>query len=152
MLQNNLPKILRVLMLGDIVGSPGVNILQSYLLAIKKSMGLDLVIANAENAAGGSGLTPSIFKKLKAAGVDLFTLGDHIYKKQEIVNTLISENCICKPANYPSSSPGKTFAFTNTVDGFTVAVVSLMGRTFMRPVDCPFSAAEKNYPRSSNDN
>jgi len=55
MLQNNLPKILRVLMLGDIVGSPGVNILQSYLLAIKKSMGLDLVIANAENAAGGSG-------------------------------------------------------------------------------------------------
>ena len=54
MLQNNLPKILRVLMLGDIVGSPGVNILQSYLLAIKKSMGLDLVIANAENAAGGS--------------------------------------------------------------------------------------------------
>jgi metallophosphoesterase (TIGR00282 family) len=146
MLQNNLPKILRVLMLGDIVGSPGVNILQSYLLTIKKSMGLDLVIANAENAAGGSGLTPSIFKKLKAAGVDLFTLGDHIYKKQEIVNTLISENCICKPANYPSSSPGKTFAFTNTVDGFTVAVVSLMGRTFMRPVDCPFSAAEKIIP------
>ncbi|MBY0326742.1 MAG: YmdB family metallophosphoesterase, partial [Gemmataceae bacterium] len=133
-------------MLGDIVGSPGVNILQNYLSAIKKSMSLDLVIANAENAAGGSGLTPSIFKKLKAAGVDLFTLGDHIYKKTEIINTLITENCICKPANYPSSSPGRTFAFTNTMDGITVAVVSLMGRTFMRPVDCPFSAVEKLIP------
>lgn len=134
---------MKVLILGDIVGTPGVNILQTYLPAIKKSMCLDLVVANAENAAGGSGLTPSIFKKLKAAGVDLFTLGDHIYKKQEIINTLISENCICKPANYPPSSPGRSFAFTNTIDGVSVAVISLMGRTFMRPVDCPFLAVEK---------
>lgn len=134
------------MVLGDVVGSPGVTLLQKYLPTIKKNNNIDLVIANAENAAGGSGLTPAIFKKLKSAGVDLFTLGDHIYKRQEIISTLLSENCICKPANYPSSSPGRTFALATTTNGITIAVISLLGRTFMRPVDCPFNAVEKLLP------
>ncbi len=134
------------MMLGDIVGSPGVSILQKYLFSIKKNNNIDLVIANAENAAGGSGITPAIFKKLKLAGVDLFTLGDHIYKRQEIISVLISENCICKPANYPPASPGNTFAIATTTSGVKVAVISLLGRTFMRPVDCPFNAIEKLLP------
>ena len=150
MLPNNLQKKLNVMVLGDIVGTPGVLVLQNHLPAIKKDLNLDLVVANAENASGGSGLTPSIFKKLKAAGVDLFTLGDHIYKKQEIVGTLLSESCICKPANYPTSSLGRTFAISNTPDGTSVAVISLMGRTFMRPVDCPFNAIEKLLPEVKN--
>src|SRR5437588_166414 len=72
---------------------------------------LDCVIANAENAAGGSGFTAPLYRKLRDAGVDLFTLGDHIYKKAEVIPTLQKEDRVCKPANFPPDAPGRDFAF-----------------------------------------
>jgi metallophosphoesterase (TIGR00282 family) len=110
---------------------------------LRKRESLDLVIANAENAADGSGLAPSIYKKFVAAGVDCITLGDHIYRRSEIVSVLSAADNIVKPANFPASAPGKNWCVVTAVDGTKVAVFSLLGRVFMRPVDCPFTAADR---------
>ncbi len=104
---------------------------------------LDLVVANAENAAGGSGLTPAIYHELLAAGVGAITLGDHIYRRAEIEPILQSREDIVKPANYPADAPGRDVAVVTARNGVRVAVMSLMGRVFMRPVDCPFRAADR---------
>ena len=134
---------MRILFLGDIVGPPGIAFIKKALPALVAHERIDCVIANAENAANGSGLTASIYRRLREAGVDLMTLGDHIYKKAEIISTLQKEERICKPANFPPDAPGRDFALARAKDGTPVAVVSLLGRTFMRPVDCPFRAADR---------
>ena len=134
---------MRILLIGDIVGKPGERIVTRVLAGLRKRESLDLVIANAENAADGSGLAPSIYRKLIAAGVDAVTLGDHIYRRSEIASVLESATNIVKPANYPSKAPGKTWCVVSAADGTQVAVVSLMGRVFMRPVDCPWTAADR---------
>jgi len=134
---------MRILFIGDIVGPAGVTFLKKALPPLVARDGIDLVVANAENAANGSGLTANHYRKLREAGVDLFTLGDHIYKKAEIIPTLQKEERICKPANFPPDAPGREFALAAAKDGTPVAVVSLLGRTFMRPVDCPFRAADR---------
>ena len=134
---------MRILFLGDIVGPPGIAFLKKALPALAAREGVDCVIANAENAANGSGLTAGLYRKVREAGVDLVTLGDHIYKKAEIIPTLQKEECVCKPANFPADAPGRDFALARAKDGTPVAVLSLLGRTFMRPVDCPFRAAER---------
>src|SRR5262245_47416924 len=134
----------RILCIGDIVGTPGVNIVRQALPGLIAAEGIDLVVANAENAAsGGVGLTPSIYRKLREAGVDAVTVGDHIYKKMDVVDVLTSEERICKPANFPPDAPGRDFILATARDGTVVAVLSLLGRTFMRPVDCPFRAADR---------
>ena len=97
---------MRILFIGDIVGTPGVNFVRKAVPELIRRERLDLVIANAENAAGGSGLTPRLYRRLRDAGVDLMTLGDHIYKKVEIIDTLRSEERLCKPANFPPLLPG----------------------------------------------
>jgi metallophosphoesterase (TIGR00282 family) len=134
---------LRILFIGDIVGRCGVNIVVESLEGIRREESVDLVIANAENADGGSGLTTSIYRKLIAAGVDCITLGDHIYKKKEIIEILDSESNIVKPGNFPEEAPGKCWTIVKSATGHEVAVFSLMGRVFMKPVDCPFHAAER---------
>lgn len=134
---------MRILFLGDIVGPAGVTFLKRALPPLIAHEGIDLVIANAENAANGSGLTPSIYKELREAGVDLLTLGDHVYKKQEIVKVLEKDERICKPANFPAESPGREVAMTTARNGVAVAAFCLLGRTFMRPVDCPFHTADR---------
>lgn len=134
---------MRILLIGDIVGKPGQRIVVQTLQALRQREAIDLVIANAENALDGSGLSPSIYKKLIAAGVDCITLGDHIYRRNEISSVLASEGNIVKPANYPAKAPGKCWAVVTAASGERVAVFSLLGRVFMRPVDCPFQAAER---------
>ena len=134
---------MRILLIGDIVGKPGVKMVTQSLAGLRQREGLDLVIANAENSADGSGIAPSIHKKLVAAGVDCITLGDHIYRRSEICTVLNDESNIVKPANYPPKAPGKTWAVVKSAAGVQVAVFSLMGRVFMRPVDCPFAAADR---------
>jgi 2',3'-cyclic-nucleotide 2'-phosphodiesterase len=133
---------MRLLFIGDIVGSPGVTFVRRALPVLIAREGIDLVIANAENAANGSGLTPSLYRRLREAGVDLVTLGDHIYKKAEIITTLEKDDHICKPANFPPDAPGREFAVATARDGTSVAAFCLLGRTFMRSVDCPFRAAD----------
>lgn len=134
---------MRILFLGDIVGTPGVKLVQQALPIIRERDRIDVVIANAENAAGGSGLTSRLYHRLRRSGVDLMTLGDHIYRKMEIIPTLEKEPHICKPANYPYEAPGRDVASLTMEDHPTIAVISLMGRTFMKPVDCPFHAADR---------
>ncbi len=134
---------MRILLIGDIVGKPGRQIVIDGLRMLVDRERLDLVIANAENAAAGSGLTPKIYQELTQAGVDAITLGDHIYKRAEIIETLKREHNIVKPANFPLEAPGRDLAIVKARDGTPVAVFSLLGRVFLRPVDCPWKAADR---------
>jgi len=151
---------MRFLFIGDIVGKPGRNILRSALPGLIAREGLDLVVANAENAAGGSGLTPVMAEEIFAAGVDVITLGDHVYKRKEIIPLLERDGRIVRPCNYPDSSPGITLAKVSVNprtpnasarEPVTVAVFCVLGRVFMRPVDCPFTAVEKMLERIGGD-
>jgi metallophosphoesterase (TIGR00282 family) len=134
---------MRLLVIGDIVGKPGVKIVRRAVPLLRVRERLDLVIANAENAADGSGLTPSIWRGLASAGVDGVTLGDHIYRRGEVIPLLKAEPTIVRPANFPSEAPGHEWMVLKTATGCEVAVFSLLGRVFMKPVDCPFKAAER---------
>jgi len=134
---------MRFLFIGDIVGTPGVQIVRRAVPILRRREELHLVIANAENASGGSGLYPSTFRQLKAAGVDALTMGDHLYKKADIISTLEANEPIVKPANFPASAPGADHVIVTATTGERVAVVSVLGRTFMRPVDCPFEAIDR---------
>src|SRR5262245_34646703 len=134
---------MRILFVGDIVGTPGVSFLQRALPLLIPRERIDLVVANAENAVNGSGLTPSVYRKLRHAGIDLVTLGDHVYKKSDIIGTMQKEERICKPANFPPDAPGREFAVATARNGVSAAALCLLGRTFMRSVDCPFRAADR---------
>lgn len=134
---------MRFLLIGDIVGRPGVEVVKRQLPRLRREQGLDLVIANAENAADGSGITPAIYRSLQEAGVDCFTLGDHIYRRKEIQPVLQRETNIVKPANFPAAAPGRAWTVVAARGGAAVGVVSLLGRVFMRPVDCPWAAADR---------
>jgi len=134
---------MRVLFLGDIVGKPGVAFVKRALPLVIERDGIDLVIADAENAADGSGLTPKDYRQLRQAGVDLVTLGDHVYRKKDIIATLEQDERICRPANFPDGAPGRDFASAAAKDGTMVAAFCLLGRTYMRPVECPYRAADR---------
>jgi 2',3'-cyclic-nucleotide 2'-phosphodiesterase len=134
---------MRILLIGDIVGKPGRQVVVRAVKGLIARESLDLVVANAENAAGGSGLTPVIYHELLAASVGAITLGDHIYRRAEIEPILRSREDIVKPANYPADAPGRDVAIVTARNGVRVAVMSLMGRVFMKPVDCPFQAADR---------
>ena len=134
---------MRILFIGDIVGKPGVEIVVRAIPGFRRQESIDLVIANGENSESGSGITPSIYKRLIKAGVDCVTLGDHIYRKRDIIPILEERDNIVRPANFPDDAPGKTWVVVKTDSGRKVAVFSLMGRVFMKPVDCPFTKANK---------
>ncbi len=134
---------MRLLLIGDIVGKPGRQIVVRSVRGLVATRQIDLVIANAENCAGGSGLTPANYQELIAAGVDCITLGDHIYRRREIISVLDSQPNIVKPANFPATAPGREFAVVRARNGVEVGVISLLGRVFMRPVDCPWAAADR---------
>ncbi len=132
-----------MLLIGDVVGKPGVRITVKALPILRRHEHLDLIVVNGENSADGSGITPEIYRDLIDAGADCITLGDHIYRRREISTTLESESRILKPANYPAEAPGRGWTVLETQGGDHVVVLSLIGRVFMRPVDCPFIAADR---------
>ncbi len=134
---------MRILLIGDIVGKPGRRIVMRAVGRLKQSHGLDLVIANAENAADGSGITPTIYGDLIGAGVDCITMGDHIYRRKEINVVLEAESNIVRPANFPAAAPGRNWTVVRSAGDVPVGVFSLLGRIYMRPVDCPFAAADR---------
>ena len=134
---------LTILFIGDIVGKPGRQMLTKALPELIVRWNLQLVVANSENAAGGSGLNQQCFDEIKRAGVDVLTMGDHIYKKKEIMPLLESRGRILRPANFPPEAPGAEFTIATARDGAPVAVFTVLGRVFMRPVDCPFRAADR---------
>jgi len=132
-----------LLCIGDIVGRPGRRVLANKLHALVEQYEIDCVIANAENAAGGSGITPQIYNKLLRYGVNLITLGDHTYRKREIIETLETSEDIARPANLSEHAAGRGYAIYQTAKGPTVGVINLIGRIFMKPADCPYNAVDK---------
>ncbi len=134
---------MRILFIGDIVGKPGRNICIQAIRGLRAEENLDLVVANAENIAGGSGMTPENYHDLVAAGIDGVTMGDHVYRRREIFSILQTERRIVRPANYPANAPGRDFAVLRTRQQVNVAIFALQGRVFMPPVDCPFQAADR---------
>jgi metallophosphoesterase (TIGR00282 family) len=135
---------LRILCLGDIVGRPGRQVVHQRLPQLVRQHGVDLVIANAENIAGGSGITTNLFHKVRAYGVDVVTLGDHVFKKADIIPTMQTSERIVRPANLASTAAGRGFTVVTTNSGVQVGVFCLLGRIFMNlPSDDPFAAADR---------
>ena len=141
----------KVFCIGDIVGRPGRRILAEKLYPFVRDNEIDCVIANAENAAGGSGLTKQIHEKLSKYGVHLVTLGDHCFRKKEIIPYLESQQNLVRPANLSPCAAGKDYAVYQTSKGVTVAVITLIGRIFMKPADCPYAKIDDLLPKLKND-
>ncbi len=129
---------MRVLLIGDITGSPGRKIIKARLAKLRAKESIDFTIANAENAAGGSGITPTIAEELFSCGVDVLTSGDHIWKRREIFEIIGREERILRPANYPEAAPGFGWGVYKTKKGEKLGVINVVGRVFMQAVDCPF--------------
>ncbi len=127
-----------ILVIGDVNGSPGRRAIEKLLPEISRQHKLDMVIANAENAAGGFGLTSATARELFDAGVDVLTSGNHIWAQKEIIPYLNSEMPILRPLNYPPSVPGEGFLINKQV-----LIVNLIGRTFIGDFDCPFRAMDR---------
>jgi hypothetical protein len=127
-----------ILVIGDVVGRPGRQAVQKFLPALRQQYEPDMVIANAENAAGGFGLTSATAGELLSAGIDVLTSGNHIWAQKEIIPYLDGDLPILRPLNYPPGVPGKGYILIGQV-----MVVNLMGRTFMGDLDCPFRAMDK---------
>ena len=136
--------LIRILCLGDIVGRPGRQVVHQKLPALVRERNVDLVVANGENIAGGSGITQNLFHKLRSYGVDVVTLGDHVYKKLDIVPTLQTSERIVRPANLASDAAGKGWTVVTTNGNVPVGVFSVLGRVYMNlPADNPFAAADR---------
>jgi len=135
---------MNILCIGDVVGKPGRGLLADHLRDLINKRQIDFVVCNAENAAGGSGITPQIFKKLLHYGVDVVTLGDHVYKKLQIVTALKDSNQIIRPVNLSPEAAGKGWTVLTTKSGLhTAAVVSVMGQTYMRSCDSPWQSVDQ---------
>lgn len=134
---------MRILFIGDIVGRPGREIVAQRMKGIRGKEKIDAVIANGENAAGGSGLTPKIVNELLDSGVDVLTSGDHIWKKREIYDFLDKTDLLIRPANYPEGVPGRGSTVIDIPGAGKLGVINLIGRVFMDAVDCPFRCARE---------
>ena len=130
---------MNVLLIGDVVGKPGRQLLEMFLPSLIQELELDFIIANAENVAHGFGVTGETADQLYRTGVNILTSGNHIWDKKEIFEYISKESRLLRPANYPPTVPGKGFAITESKRGRKVGVVNLQGRVFMGPSDDPFS-------------
>lgn len=131
-------------MIGDVIGKPGRLALEHLLPALRDERGVDFVTANGENLAGGMGLTPSTAEALLAAGVDVITSGNHIWDKKEIYPYLERSERVLRPLNYGTHEvPGRGWGIYQALDGTELAVVNLQGRTYMQPIDNPFTEADR---------
>lgn len=133
---------MKILMIGDVVGNPGRRILRRELKRIRGELGLTAVVVNAENAAAGSGLTAALAQELFDAGVDAITLGDHTWGQKEFAGQIGSLERVVRPANYPQECPGRGWCMVTTPTA-RFAVVNMLGRVFMQPIDCPFKAIDR---------
>jgi len=135
--------IVRILFIGDVVGHPGRLMVQGHLPTLVPRESIDLVVANCENAAGGSGLTPKLYAQLLDAGVDVVTMGDHVFRKKDIIAVMDGDEPMVRPANLPDEAPGRSYCIVPTRSGVKVAVTALLGRLFMKPIDCPLHAVDR---------
>ena len=133
---------MKILFIGDIVGEPGRQAVKELVPKIQKKEGVEFVIANAENAAGGSGVTPALADELLGYGIDVLTSGDHIWKRKEILDYIETSRQLLRPANYPAEAPGLGWTVVKSKSGTEVGVINLIGRVFMQAVECPFRTAK----------
>ena len=141
-----------LLCIGDVVGRPGRFIVAHGVPQLVKQHGIDCVIVNVENAAAGSGLTANLYEKFLRYGVDVMNLGDHTYRKADILPTLENSERIVRPANFPEAAVGRGCTIFETAAGAKVAVIQLIGRLFVRTVaDCPFQAVDRILARLPSD-
>ena len=138
-MQNNL---LKVFFISDICGEPGRQSVKSLLPDLKIKENIDFVIANCENATHGMGLNQRHYKELKEAGIDLITLGNHAWEKEEIIPILKNQDII-RPANFFSSNPGFGYSINDIYKNYKICVINLIGQVFMQPSNSPFEIAEQ---------
>jgi metallophosphoesterase (TIGR00282 family) len=131
--------VTRILFIGDIVGRPGRELVRRGLAALVDHHQIDIVIANAENAAAGFGITREIGDQILGWGVDVMTSGNHIWDKKEAIAYIGVEPRLLRPANFPAGVPGNGTCLARTTDGRTVGVINIMGRVFMSNIDDPFA-------------
>ncbi|MEK7723270.1 MAG: TIGR00282 family metallophosphoesterase [Acidobacteriota bacterium] len=131
---------MRVLMIADVVARPGREAVLMKIKDLRKQYKIDIATMNAENVAGGFSITSNLADELFASGIDLMTSGNHIFDKKEIIPYIEKNPRLLRPANYPPSTPGKGL-FIGEINGFKIAVINLLGRVFMPPVDDPFRIA-----------
>ncbi|MGE3840379.1 MAG: TIGR00282 family metallophosphoesterase [Vicinamibacterales bacterium] len=141
---------MKLLFIGDIVGKPGRQILRRAVPLLVARSGIDLVIANVENAAGGFGITPETAREILNCGVHVMTTGNHVWDKKEAMDYIANEPRLLRPLNYPATAPGQG-VFVATVGSSRVAVLNAMGRVHMPLVDDPFAALSKEIARMVND-
>ena len=140
---------MRLIFLGDVVGRPGRRAVQAHLPGLRERFQPDLVVINGENAAGGFGITESIFNDLRAAGCDVVTLGNHAWDQKEALDFITSQPALLRPINYPRNTPGRASGVFQTKSGKRVQVVNAMGRVFMDPLDDPFAMLVFNVAQSA---
>jgi metallophosphoesterase (TIGR00282 family) len=133
---------MKILMIGDVVGSPGRKIFEREVPRLKKERGIDAVVVNAENCAAGSGITAALSRSFFDAGADAITLGDHTWGQKEFAGQIGSLEKVIRPVNFPQECPGRGWCMV-TMPTFRFAVVNVQGRVFMNPVDCPFKAMDR---------
>ncbi len=143
----------KILFIGDIVGEPGRRAVHALLPKLREQHGLDFVIANGENSAGGNGITSRIATELFAAGIDVITSGDHLWDQKEVMELLASEKRFLRPTNYPAGTPGQgsgvfeVQSATSKVQGLKIGVLNAQGRTFMPALENPFLAVPSEIER-----
>ncbi|MDI6829041.1 MAG: YmdB family metallophosphoesterase, partial [Armatimonadota bacterium] len=128
---------MRLLFIGDIVGRPGREAVSQLLPALKEEFAPDFIVANGENAAGGMGITKEIAAEVFKSGIDVITLGNHVWSKKEVCPYLDEEQRLLRPANYPEGAPGRGWNVYATKDGAPIGVVNLCGRIFMENLEDP---------------
>ncbi|WP_188205871.1 TIGR00282 family metallophosphoesterase [Alkalibacillus aidingensis] len=138
---------MNILFIGDIVGKPGRKALEQHLSVLKKKHQADLTIVNGENAAHGKGITKKIYQQILDWGADVVTLGNHAWDKKEIFDFIDDTDRLVRPANFPEGTPGSGIQYAK-VAGKLVAVINLQGRTFMNPIDDPFTVADSLIERA----
>lgn len=131
-----------ILFVGDVVGSPGRQMVKDYLPKLKSKYSPHFTIINGENAAHGKGITESIYRSFIEGGADVITMGNHTWNKKEIFDFIDDANRLIRPANFPKGNPGKGITYIKA-SGKELAVINLQGRTFLPPIDCPFQKADE---------
>jgi metallophosphoesterase (TIGR00282 family) len=133
---------MKFLFVGDVVGSPGRDMIVNYLPLLKKKYKPTFTIVNGENAAGGKGITLKIYKEILDAGAQVITLGNHTWDNKEIFEFIDDAPCLIRPANYPDNNPGKGYTIVK-INSMKIAVINLIGRTFLQVNDCPFRKVDE---------
>lgn len=140
---------MKILCIGDIVSRIGRDMLFKYVDDLKYSAGIDFVIANGENSNHGRGMTKSCYNEMKRAGVDAFTMGNHVWGAKDIISIMETEGDVVRPANLPAGTPGSGSIILIAKNGVKVGIINLMGQVDMMPCDNPFVAAEEEIQRIS---